>query len=129
MIEDLLRNYQSTFHPVVQFDAKHEKLLKLDFTSNSKTFTEDIFTDTKKFSSYINTQLQKAEAKYGIGGYNENRKIYSRSAHFGSNEEEPRRLHLAIDIWGNAGTPVFAPLSGVVHSFALIIILAIMVQQ
>ena len=118
MIESLLRKYQSTFHPVVPFDAKHEKLLKFDFTSNNKTLTKDVFADTEKFSSYINTQLQNAHAKYGIGGYNENRKIYSRSTHFGSNEEEPRRLHLAIDIWGNAGTPVFAPLSGMVHSFA-----------
>lgn len=31
---------------------------------------------------------------------------------------EPRRLHLGIDIWGPAGTPVYAPLEGTVHSFA-----------
>jgi len=118
MIGNLLRKYQSTFHQVVPFDAQHEKLLKFDFTSNNKTLTEDIFSETVKFSSYISKQLQKADAKYGIGGYNENRIVYSRSAHFGSNEEEPRRLHLGIDIWGNAGTPVFAPMGGMVHSFA-----------
>jgi murein DD-endopeptidase MepM/ murein hydrolase activator NlpD len=118
MIESFLRKYQSTFCPVVPFDVQHEKLLKIDLTSNNKTLTEGIFTDTEKFSSYINTELQTADAKYGIGGYNENRKIYSRSAHFGSDGEEPRRLHLAVDIWGNAGTPVFAPVSGMVHSFA-----------
>ena len=31
---------------------------------------------------------------------------------------EPRRLHLGIDIWGPAGTPVFAPMGGMIHSFA-----------
>lgn len=31
---------------------------------------------------------------------------------------EPRRLHLGTDIWGLAGTPVYAPLGGMVHSFA-----------
>lgn len=31
---------------------------------------------------------------------------------------EPRRLHLGIDIWGAAGTPIFAPLGGMIHSFA-----------
>ena len=33
-------------------------------------------------------------------------------------EPEPRRLHLGTDIWGPAGTPVFAFLGGMVHSFA-----------
>ncbi len=30
----------------------------------------------------------------------------------------PRRLHLGVDIWGAAETPVYAPLSATVHSFA-----------
>lgn len=118
MLEILLRKYQSTFHPVVPFDAKNDKLFRLDLTSNNKTLTEEIFSETQKFSFYITKQLQKADAKYGIGGYNENRIVYSRSAHFGSVAEEPRRLHLGIDIWGDAGTPVFAPMDATVHSFA-----------
>jgi murein DD-endopeptidase MepM/ murein hydrolase activator NlpD len=118
MIENLLRKYQHTFHPAVPFDSKHDKLFHFDLTSNNKTLTADIFSDTEKFSEYIDRELQNADAKYGIGGYNENRKIYSRSMHFGNAEEEPRRLHLGTDIWGNAGTPVFAPMGGMVHSFA-----------
>lgn len=31
---------------------------------------------------------------------------------------EPRRLHLGIDVWGAAGTPVYAPMGGMIHSFA-----------
>ena len=31
---------------------------------------------------------------------------------------EPRRLHLGIDIWGKADTPIYSPLIGTVHSFA-----------
>jgi murein DD-endopeptidase MepM/ murein hydrolase activator NlpD len=119
MLENLLRKYQSTFHPVVPFDADNDRLLLLDFTSQNKTLTEEIFNDIKKFSAYINDQLKQVNAKYGIGGYNEHRTIYSRSATFDSSEgEEPRRLHLGIDIWGDAGTPVFAPMGGMVHSFA-----------
>ena len=118
MIENLLRKYQSTFHRVVPFDPENDKLLRIDLTSNNKTLTEEIFTNTEKYSSYIHSVLQNANAKYGIGGYNENRIIYRRSSHFGNDEDEPRRLHLAIDIWGNAGTSVFAPIGGMVHSFA-----------
>jgi murein DD-endopeptidase MepM/ murein hydrolase activator NlpD len=32
--------------------------------------------------------------------------------------EEPRRLHLGVDIWGPAGTPVYAFMGGMIHSFA-----------
>ena len=71
MLENLLRKYQSTFHPVVPFDASKDKLLLLDFTLQNKTLTGEIFNDTKKFSSYINDQLKQVNAKYGIGGYNE----------------------------------------------------------
>lgn len=118
MLENLLRKYQTTFHPVVPFNANTDKLLQLDFTGSNKTLTEEIFSDTNKFSTYINDKLKQANAKYGIGGYNEHRTVYSRSKHFGSNNEEPRRLHLGIDIWGEAGTLVFTPLGGMVHSFA-----------
>jgi len=118
MLENLLRKYQSTFHPVVPFDANKDKLLLFDFTLQNKTLTEEIFSDTKKFSSHINDQLKQVNAKYGIGGYNELRTIYSRSAAFDSSDGEPRRLHLGIDIWGETGTPVFAPMGGMVHSFA-----------
>ena len=31
---------------------------------------------------------------------------------------EPRRLHLGTDIWGPEGTPVFAAMGGMIHSFA-----------
>jgi peptidoglycan LD-endopeptidase LytH len=119
MLENLLRKYQSTFHPVVPFDASKDKLLLLDFTLQNKILIGEIFNDTKKFSLYINDQLKQVNAKYGMGGYNELRSIYSRSAAFDSPDGgEPRRLHLGIDIWGDAGTPVCAPIRGIVHSLA-----------
>jgi len=35
-----------------------------------------------------------------------------------THSEEPRRLHLGIDVWGPAGTRVMSPLDGIIHSFA-----------
>jgi murein DD-endopeptidase MepM/ murein hydrolase activator NlpD len=125
----LLQKYQSTFHPVVPFNSSTDKLLLLDFTENNKALTEDIFSDTDSFTDYVSHQLQKHKATYGIGGYDELRKLYARSNLFNSDEKissfggnleeaEPRRLHLGIDIWGKAGTKIFAPLNATIHSFA-----------
>ena len=119
MLANLLRKSQHTFHSVVPFDPVNDQLLLMDFTENNQVLTADIINDTNKYCAYINLQLQQANARYGIGGYDEHRTVYSRSTHFnGEDGAEPRRLHLGIDIWGEAGTPVFAPLGGMVHSFA-----------
>lgn len=113
---NLLKKHSSTFHPVVPFAANQDKLLHLDFSAGNITLTSNILFDTNAFSEYIGELLGK-KYTYGIGGYDEHRTIYSRSNVF-DDEEEPRRLHLGIDIWGSAGTPIFAPLDGYVHSFA-----------
>ncbi|MFI5133113.1 MAG: peptidoglycan DD-metalloendopeptidase family protein [Chitinophagales bacterium] len=116
----ILKAYQKEFHPLVTFDAAREKLLPLDFTENNKEISPDILSHTNQFIHYINEKLKTAGAKYGIGGYNEYRTVYSRSKVFNAKEpgEEPRRLHLGIDIWGKPYTAVMAPLNGIVHSFA-----------
>ncbi len=111
-----IKNYTNGFHAVVPFNTGSEGLLLLDFTHKNKELTEDILNNTERFSEYIKLKLETANALYGIGGYDEHRTIYKRSSVFDG--EEPRRLHLGVDIWGEEGTPVYAPLEGVVHSFA-----------
>lgn len=115
------------FHPVVKFDPKTEKIISFDFTEKNKPFQSINISDTKTFWNFINDVLQKENATFGFGGYDELRTLYSRSELFNndlsekiSNEpgEEPRRLHLGIDIWGKEGTEIFAPWGGMVHSFA-----------
>jgi murein DD-endopeptidase MepM/ murein hydrolase activator NlpD len=105
------------FHPVVPFDPASDRLYPFDFTeANTDLGAEDI-ADTERFAAYINRTLRAHGARYGIGGYGEHRTLYARSSHFDGGEE-PRRLHLGVDIWGPAGTKVMAPLDGIVHSFA-----------
>jgi len=173
---EVVKTYISGFNPVIPFNKNMDKLLLMDFTERNTELTNEILKDTALFSEYINTTLEKAKAKYGIGGYNEHRTIYSRSEIFGpclttiinipdgakapsrwegDEEREPlveeetvdyryadpslekaknkkgnfdlssptggqgasRTIHLGIDIWGVADTPVYAPMQATVHSF------------
>ncbi len=50
------------------------------------------------------------------GGYGEDRAIYDTPI-FNPPGNEPRTLHLGLDVFAAAGTPVYAPLAGKVHSF------------
>ena len=51
-----------------------------------------------------------------IGGYGEDRAIYDTPI-FNPAGEEPRTIHLGLDIFAPAGRAVYAPLAGKVHSF------------
>lgn len=126
-LADMLRRNAGSFAAVVPFDAGTDRLLKLDFTDANKSIHPAILQDTVRFTHYINEQLDHAKARYGIGGYAEHRTVYAGSPLFGASElsphqrkteEEPRRFHLGIDIWGRPHTAVMAPCDGIVHSFA-----------
>ena len=128
-LENVLLKNQSNFRSVVDFKAGADKLLQLDFTAANKELSTSLLDDTNLFSHYINDKLTAAGARYGIGGYNEDRILYKRSNHFemisakissfGEDAEVAcRSIHLGIDIWGPAGTKVFVPIGGTVHSFA-----------
>lgn len=116
--EERLKENARELAPVVPFEPT-DKLLLMDFTEKNSELTDEILNDTNKFIKYINKKLSDAAAKYGVGGYNEHRTIYSRSKVFDTPDgREPRRLHLGVDIWGPPYTKVMTPLNGIVHSFA-----------
>jgi murein DD-endopeptidase MepM/ murein hydrolase activator NlpD len=102
---------------VVDYNPFTDKLYPFDFSANNTEPDTDTLTNNEKFSAWVDNKLKAGSYKYGIGGYMEHRTIYARSSHFDT-EGEPRRLHLGMDIWADAGTAVYAPLNGTVHSFA-----------
>lgn len=116
-LEEWLKKIAPQASPIVPFDSNKNRLLQLDFTAANINLTEAVFNDINLFSQFVEQQLNNASCLYGIGGYNELRTVYGRSNLFDSSDE-PRRLHLGIDIWGKAGTPVMAPIGGMVHSVA-----------
>lgn len=115
-LHTVLEKNRENFLPVVHFDPENEKLFQFDFTDNNTALTAEVIADTDLFSAYVEQQLRVNDAKFGIGGYSENRKLYRRSNMFSG--EEARSIHLGIDVWGPVGTPIYAALDGYVHSFA-----------
>ncbi len=115
-LQEFVSDPTHKIYKVVDFNAIVDRVLPMDFTISNTELTTNILANTSDFSNWIDLQLSLNSAKYGLGGYNEHRTIYSRSSHFDS-EEEPRRLHLGTDIWGIAETPIYNFFQGKVHSF------------
>jgi murein DD-endopeptidase MepM/ murein hydrolase activator NlpD len=101
---------------VMDFDPAADSLYPFDFTAQNQELTPEMLKDTSAFSAWVSRKLAESGCRYGTGGYNEHRTIYTRSSHFDT-DEEPRRLHLGVDIWGKAGTPVYNFYDAEVHSF------------
>ena len=115
-----LANYLKT-HPtaigkVVDFDVRQDSLYQFDFTAANAAINPALVSDTVAFAKWVDEQLEAHHCRYGIGGYMEHRTLYASSALFDT-DDEPRRLHLGIDIWGPTGTPIYSPLPATVHSF------------
>lgn len=117
VLTEILRKNGHLFLPVVPFDPKKDRLLLMDFTSANPELGAGLAGGFEGLGVYVEEQLQRSGCRYGIGGYDENRTVYSMSRVF-DDAVEPRRLHLGIDIWGKAGTPVYVPIGGMIHSFA-----------
>ncbi|HET9826544.1 MAG TPA: peptidoglycan DD-metalloendopeptidase family protein [Chitinophagaceae bacterium] len=86
---EVLRRHSEQFHAVVPFNSAKEKLLLFDFTKNNNEIFDEMINDTQKFTNYVNKKLQTAGAKFGIGGYNEHRELYSRSTKFSPDLTSP----------------------------------------
>lgn len=110
-----LLSRHSAFSAIVQNGKPYRKL---DFTAgNSDLLTRDL-SETADFSNYVLGEMLSENTFNGIGGYAEDRVIYRHRKHFNANAEKPRSIHLGVDIWAEAGTPLYAPLDATVHSFA-----------
>lgn len=111
-IKDALQNYSTA--PILGSSIEHDTL-EFDFTDDNQDLQQIDLQDTPAFTQWVEETLQKHTKSFGIGGFFENRHIYKRSAHFGG--QEPRCIHLGIDIWTPAYQKVYAPIDGKVHSF------------
>jgi 4-aminobutyrate aminotransferase-like enzyme/Ser/Thr protein kinase RdoA (MazF antagonist) len=113
-----LTAHQSQLAPVVQPDLRTATSLVLDWSVGSLDFPDDEIMDSlPAFTAHIFARMEAADATAGIGRYNEPRLVYTTDQFQVATDELPesRTIHLGLDIFQPAGSPVFAPIEGVVR--------------
>ena len=107
--------------PVMPFDFAVEPTLVLDLSVGSPLVSAESSENVeRRLTARIEQAMRDAGVRVSIGRYDEPRLLYS-SPLFGGGDSPlaPRRtIHLGLDIFADAGTPVFAPMRGTVHAFA-----------
>jgi peptidoglycan LD-endopeptidase LytH len=116
MLIQLLQQHKPIFSPIVAC-ANAKQAILLNLTKSNPNLQPWVLANVNNFTSYINNTLAAANSTIGYGGYAEDRVVYSVHKHFDT-PTQARTIHLGMDVWSAAGTPVYAPLGGMVHSFA-----------
>jgi 4-aminobutyrate aminotransferase-like enzyme/Ser/Thr protein kinase RdoA (MazF antagonist) len=110
---------QADFASVIRFDSKIVKPVDLSIGSLELGNNAN-FKDEATFERTLRRLLEDKAADIGTGGYGEVRPFYTTDAYQTSGNEgmQWRTVHLGLDIWTPAETPVYAPYDAIVHTFA-----------
>ena len=105
-----------SFAPLLGYalTAENSKLLDFGLTSRILARVSDL-ADPGAYAQLLRDSL--GEGRVGIGYYNEVRPIYLADM-FALDHHERRTVHIGVDLFAAPGTPIYAPLDGVVHSRA-----------
>jgi 4-aminobutyrate aminotransferase-like enzyme/Ser/Thr protein kinase RdoA (MazF antagonist) len=104
--------------PVLEQDLGREPVLVLDLGVGSRLLGADPrAAETAPLSRTIVDAMQQAGVAVGVGRYAEARAFYTTPQFSGGARltDEHRTIHLGIDLFVRPGTPIHAPLDGVVH--------------
>jgi 4-aminobutyrate aminotransferase-like enzyme len=115
-----LSTHAGSFAPVIGVDLRTAPVHVLDLSVGSPTITSAMLRSdrTDLLTTAIFGEMAAQGATVGVGRYAEARPFYSGAAFAlsPSPTDARRTLHLGIDLFAAPGTPVCAPLAGVVHA-------------
>lgn len=120
-VERWLAANTAAFAPVLGDDLRTAPLVVLDLGVASPLVDGDPARNGEPhLGSRIERAMQEAGARIGVGRYDEARYLYTSPAFApgGRPTDETRTVHLGIDLFAPPGTPVHAPLRGIVAAFA-----------
>jgi murein DD-endopeptidase MepM/ murein hydrolase activator NlpD len=115
LLEKLL--YQTQDVKVIPDAITSNQYIPLDLSVSNIQLAEESIGNAADFEKYIEHYLSTNNSKVAYGGYNEERNLYKRSVIFKDDATEERNMHIGLDLWIKAGTPILAALNGKVHSF------------
>ena len=116
-----LRKHAGSFAQILPIDLRTAPLVVFDMGIGSLLLNGDPRENAEpKLTRRLDAIMEEAGAQVGIGQYDEARYLYTSSA-FATGKhptDETRTIHLGVDLFAKAGTPVRAPLDGRVFAFA-----------
>ena len=118
---DWLRANRERMAAVTGMDLRSEPVLVFDLSIASPELAGDPDDPCEaELSRRLFGAMARAGVKIGIGRYNEARLLYTSSLFVGDDlfAENNRTVHLGMDLFMAAGSPVYAPLDGKVCAFA-----------
>ncbi|HWZ45011.1 MAG TPA: aminotransferase class III-fold pyridoxal phosphate-dependent enzyme [Candidatus Saccharimonadales bacterium] len=107
--------------PVIGIDLRIQPVKVFDLSVGSVFLgANPENAQVEALSNAIFAEMKKADVKVGVGRYDEARLLYTSPLFSGGGKptDERRTIHLGIDLFCPAGTPVYAPLDGTVHIVA-----------
>lgn len=113
-VVNVLQQNQARVQPILHEPYLGAEPMWFDFGANNPVLSNINMEHPEQLQRYIAEQLQTAGKSFGIGRYNEDRVLYQ-SDLFRAGNTEARSVHLAYDLWLPVGTPLYAPLDGVIH--------------
>ena len=114
-LESILKEIQNV--KVIDGQIDYKDYIGLDLSVENENLKKLPIDNAIHFEEYIENYLSINNAKVAFGGYNEVRNLYKRSEIFNDTAIEERNIHIGLDLWIKAGTPVLAAVDGRVHSF------------
>lgn len=95
-----------------------DDFILLDLSIHNVELEKINVSSSNNLKQFIWNHIEYNHAKVTYGGYLEKRSIYRRSTYFKKqNLYAERNIHLGLDLWIEAETPIYAPLNGTIHSF------------
>ncbi|HET8925455.1 MAG TPA: aminotransferase class III-fold pyridoxal phosphate-dependent enzyme [Candidatus Acidoferrum sp.] len=120
-IERWLKANSNSAASLLETDLRTAPIIAFDLSVGSTFLDADpCGAETSVLSEKILREMKRARVSVGVGRYDEPRMLYT-SPPFGASSnpaDERRTIHMGIDLFVEPGTPIRAPLEGVVHTIA-----------